>query len=143
MVSPARIRNGFVARGIAEYAKRIGRYARLELVQARGGASRRARGDANSNLLRTLETSRGVNVALDERGDVVDSAAFAEILKENNDLNFLIGGPDGLDTRVLDLCHRTISLTRLTLTSELAELILMEQIYRAFTMLNSHPYHRK
>jgi len=84
-----------------------------------------------------------VNLALDERGDDMDSKGFADLLRENNNLNFMIGSPDGLDARVLDLCHRTISLTKLTLTSELAQLILLEQIYRAFTMLNSHPYHRK
>ena len=58
------------------------------------------------------------------------------------DLVFVIGGDEGLDPRVRDAAHLTLSLSRLTLPHRLARLVLAEQLYRAFTIVRGEPYHK-
>ncbi len=85
-------------------------------------------------------------VALDERGKVLDSAAFARQLARWRDagreLVFAIGGADGLDPTVLKRAALTLSLSAMTWPHQLARVMLVEQLYRADTILSGHPYHR-
>jgi 23S rRNA (pseudouridine1915-N3)-methyltransferase len=89
----------------------------------------------------------GVRIALDERGKAMSSDAFARLLGQHRDggagtLAFLIGGPDGHGKSVLDAADLTLSLGAMTLPHGLARAVLVEQIYRATTILAGHPYHR-
>ena len=85
-------------------------------------------------------------VALDERGKVLDSAGFARQLarwrEAGRDLAFAIGGADGLDPSVLKRAALTLSLGTMTWPHQLARVMLVEQLYRADTILSGHPYHR-
>lgn len=85
-------------------------------------------------------------VALDERGELSTSAAFAERLGAWRDagrsVSFLIGGADGLDTALTTSTDWCLALGRLTWPHMLVRLLLMEQLYRAGTILSGHPYHR-
>jgi 23S rRNA (pseudouridine1915-N3)-methyltransferase len=84
-------------------------------------------------------------VALDELGTVIDSMQMAGLLKKHHDASilFIIGGPDGFDQAVKQKSHLTISLSRLTFTHDFAYLILLEQIYRGYTILEGRTYHRQ
>lgn len=79
-------------------------------------------------------------VALDERGEEMTTRQFASLLK--SETTFVVGGPDGLDESVKKAATRLLRLSSLTLPHALAQVILLEQIYRAATILTSHPYHR-
>jgi 23S rRNA (pseudouridine1915-N3)-methyltransferase len=79
-------------------------------------------------------------VALDEHGKDMTSVQFASLLK--SETAFLIGGPDGLDESVKKDAALLLRLSSLTLPHALAQVVLLEQIYRAATMLTGHPYHR-
>ena len=79
-------------------------------------------------------------VALDERGQDLDTAAFSKLLSQ--DTVFLIGGPDGLDEDLKTGAALVLRLSSLTLPHALAQLVLLEQLYRAATLLTGHPYHR-
>ena len=79
-------------------------------------------------------------VALDERGKDMTSVQFASLLK--SETAFIIGGPDGLDESVKKDAALLLRLSSLTLPHALAQVVLLEQIYRAATMLTGHPYHR-
>jgi 23S rRNA (pseudouridine1915-N3)-methyltransferase len=79
-------------------------------------------------------------VALDERGKDLTTVQFAELLKAET--VFLIGGPDGLDAKVKADAFMSLRLSSLTLPHALAQVVLLEQIYRAATLLTGHPYHR-
>lgn len=88
-----------------------------------------------------------VLVALDERGDMLDSAAFAALVAGQRDagrrgLAFLIGGADGLDGALAARCERRIAFGRMTLPHQIVRVLVAEQVYRAMTMLAGHPYHR-
>ena len=87
-------------------------------------------------------------VALDEAGETLTSAAFAERLKSWRDGNvklivFVIGGADGLGTEVLARSHFRLSLGRMTWPHQLVRALLAEQLFRAQSILSGHPYHRE
>ena len=86
-------------------------------------------------------------IALDERGDQLDSPKFSQLLAQSRDvghinLTFIIGGADGLDHSVLDRCQKSISLGTMVWPHMLARVMLSEQLYRAVTILAGTPYHR-
>ena len=79
-------------------------------------------------------------VALDERGKANTTEQFATLLRRET--TFVIGGPDGLEESVKKDAALLMRLSSLTLPHALAQVVLMEQIYRAATLLTGHPYHR-
>ena len=79
-------------------------------------------------------------VALDERGKDLTTVQFAELLKAET--AFVIGGPDGLDAELKASAFMLLRLSSLTLPHALAQVVLLEQIYRAASLLTGHPYHR-
>lgn len=83
---------------------------------------------------------KGHVVALDERGKDLTTAEFAKLLA--TETTFVIGGPDGLDEKVKKDAWLVLRLSSLTLPHALAQVVLLEQIYRAATFLTGHPYHR-
>lgn len=83
---------------------------------------------------------KGRIVALDERGKDMTTEQFATLLK--SETTFVIGGPDGLEESVKKGAALLMRLSSLTLPHALAQVVLMEQIYRAATLLTGHPYHR-
>ncbi len=126
-----------------EYLKRISRYVPVEGVALRDEAallelSGRARG-AKAGAKSTL-------VLMDSRGKEFSSQQFAAFLGDYQDRNPLplviaIGGADGFSEAARAAAQHTISLGKMTLAHELARVVLLEQVYRAFTILKGHPYH--
>lgn len=87
-------------------------------------------------------------IALDEKGKEFTSKLFAAHLQKQQDqgartIAFVIGGADGLHDNILKRAHATLSLGRLTWPHMLVRGLLAEQLYRAHTILNHHPYHRE
>jgi 23S rRNA (pseudouridine1915-N3)-methyltransferase len=80
-------------------------------------------------------------VALDERGKDLTTRQFAELLK--SETAFVIGGADGLPEKVKSAAGLVLRLSSLTLPHALAQVLLLEQIYRAASILTGHPYHRE
>ena len=103
---------------------------------------------AESEALRLVRAipAGDILVALDERGELATSAALAERLGSwrdaGRDVTCLIGGADGLDAGILGRADWRLALGRLTWPHLLVRLLLMEQLYRASTILAGHPYHR-
>jgi len=79
-------------------------------------------------------------VALDERGRDASTVQFCSLLKDET--VFIIGGPDGLSAAIKENAKILLRLSSLTLPHALAQVVLIEQIYRAATLLTGHPYHR-
>ncbi|MCX7739430.1 MAG: 23S rRNA (pseudouridine(1915)-N(3))-methyltransferase RlmH [Meiothermus sp.] len=126
--------------GVEEYARRLGRYVRLELLYLKEG-SRAQEGK------RLLEASRGYRrVVLDERGELPDTLGLKARLEawelESKGVAFLIGGAEGHDPAVRDGADWLFALSRLTFQHELALVVLLEQLYRVETLRRGEPYHR-
>jgi 23S rRNA (pseudouridine1915-N3)-methyltransferase len=86
-------------------------------------------------------------VALDERGTALTTMALASRLKgwqlQGGDVALVIGGPDGLDPRFKQAAHERIRLSDLTLPHAMVRVLLVEQLYRAWSINANHPYHRE
>lgn len=102
--------------------------------------------DALQKALERPGRTAPVLVALDSRGKAMSSEELAEFVRRHlgngtQELIFAIGPADGWSKPVLARAQQTISLGRITLPHELARVVMAEQIYRAFAILNNHPYH--
>ena len=85
---------------------------------------------------------KGFCVALDESGKEFSSEEFSQILEGKNELSFFIGGAYGFERGFLAEFDLVLSLSRLTLAHQLAKILLLEQLYRGFCILQKHPYHK-
>ena len=118
---------GWAEEACAGYAKRMPRGYGVSRIQTKPGK-------LDSFL-------KGRVVALDERGRDLTTTQFAALLK--TETTFVVGGPDGLEESVKKDAALTLRLSSLTLPHALAQVVLLEQIYRAATILTGHPYHRE
>ena len=142
---------GWVESGYQEYAKRLPPECALHLVEiepghrGKGASIEIARREEGGRLLAALP--KGVQViALDEQGRAWSTAELsrqlAAWLAEGRDLALLVGGPEGLDPTCRARADRLWSLSPLTFPHPLVRVILAEQLYRAWSLLTGHPYHR-
>lgn len=133
----------------AYYAKLLSRHMRLECVEVKDGPARLSPEERTEAEGRSLLAKLGpklCGVALDERGPAMDSPGLARLLKSMQEDParspcFVIGGAFGLSAEVQAACPQSLSLGRLTFTHEIARVLLMEQIYRATSILKNLPYH--
>ncbi len=140
--------------GFIEYAKRMPRELPLELVEIKpeprtSGKPADAMMAAEAKRIEAALPPRCRRIALDERGEALDTQTLAQRLGEwqdgqdgYGDVAFLIGGPDGLDPALKSAAHQRLRLSSLTLPHGLARVVLAEAIYRAHSLRRGHPYHR-
>lgn len=123
-----------------DYLKRISRYTEVEgLSLADESALLKLREKSGSRPAHTV-------VLLDSRGKTFSSEEFARFLQDHQERNpqplvLAIGPADGFSEHARKAASTTLSLGRMTLAHELARVVLLEQVYRAFTILKGHPYH--
>jgi len=120
---------GWAEQACAEYAKRMPKGYEVARIPVRNEAALRSALPRNARL-----------VALDERGKDYGTRAFAALLE--SETAFVIGGPDGLSEQVKGGAALVLRVSSFTLPHALAQVILLEQIYRAASLLTGHPYHR-
>ncbi len=149
VVAVGRDRSGLYAPAVDEYAKRLARYLRFEIVEvpeARKHAGTPSARDEEGEALLAKIGERERVVALDERGEEGTSVVFARRverwLSRGQDVVLVVGGSDGLSTAVRARADETLALSRMTLAHRLARLVLVEQLYRAMTILRGEPYHK-
>lgn len=124
-----------------EYMKRISRYAQVE------GLALRDEADLLAKFGKEAKTAaKSILVLMDSRGKEFSSQQFAKFLGDYQDRNplplvFAIGGADGFAAETRSAAANVISLGKMTLPHELARVVLLEQVYRAFAILKGHPYH--
>jgi 23S rRNA (pseudouridine1915-N3)-methyltransferase len=141
----------WVGDGVAEFQVRLPREWRFEIVEipvaTRGDNAdidklKRAEGE---KMLRAVPDGAEV-IAFDERGTALDTLGWAKTLRDwqrtGRDVALLIGGPDGLAPACLERATRQWSLSKLTLPHALVRVLVLEQLYRAWSVTQGHPYHR-
>ena len=144
-------RNASVKELIREYLERVNRFGRVEIVELRDrtdvGSESRAIIDKEGKdiLSRTAEDS--FVVALDERGRQLASVALARFIDDHRtagtkQITFVIGGHLGLSDEVRERADFVLGLSRMTFTHEMARALLLEQVYRAFTIIHDLPYQK-
>jgi len=124
----------------AEYLKRLSRYAQTESHEVSDEAA----------LMKLAEKSSGRTrpafILLDQRGRQFSSEEFAQLLRDQQDRGtqyvlFGVGPADGFTQEARQSADQVLSFGKITLAHELARVVLLEQLYRAFTILKGHPYH--
>ncbi len=122
----------------AEYVQRIARYTPIETKELASEAA----------LFKDVGSTKTapVLVLLDSRGKQMSSEEFAKFLDQHQqrgtqNLWFAVGGADGFSAEARKAAATELSLGKMTLPHELARVVLLEQLYRAFTILKGHPYH--
>ena len=115
--------------GVQEYLKRMQKYANVQIHESS-----------------SLENLKGFIIALDEKGKNFTSMNFASTLQklhlEHKNITFVIGEAAGLPKEVLNRSNATLSLSLMTFPNQLAVLIFIEQLYRAFTIIKKEKYHK-
>ena len=134
-----------------DYAKRFPPDSRVELktvkTESRGSKTLQTLLQAERSRIEAV-LARGTRVVvLDERGTSLTTVALAQQLKQwqlqGDDVAFIIGGPDGLDPEFKAQAAQRIRLSDMTLPHAMARVLLIEQIYRAWSVNHNHPYHRE
>ena len=143
---------GWVNEGVADYSKRITRdlnFTLLEVPLAKRSKNQSSdvfKAKEGADLLAQVSSSDLV-IALDVKGKSFSTADLAVQLErfraQGQDIALLIGGPDGLDAACLERADQRWSLSGLTLPHTLVRILLIEQLYRAQSILSGHPYHRE
>ncbi|GAB6042173.1 23S rRNA (pseudouridine(1915)-N(3))-methyltransferase RlmH [Endothiovibrio diazotrophicus] len=151
MVAVGQKMPGWVEEGYREYAQRLPRECALELKEippgrrGKGADIQRAIREEGERMLAALPKEALV-IALDERGRERSTEQLADELGEwlqgGRDVVLLVGGPDGLAAECKGRAERTWGLSKLTLPHPLVRVVVAEQIYRAWSLLKGHPYHR-
>ncbi len=141
----------WVAAGFADYAKRLRASLRVDLLELEAGRrsasedAARAIATESRRLLEALGSDELV-VALDERGIQRSTLELSQWLgqrmQQGRDLALLVGGPDGFGPEVLARADERWSLSKLTLPHAMVRVVVIEQLYRAHSLLTNHPYHR-
>ena len=133
-----------------DYVKRLGHYTTLDLIEVKDVVGRSipdevAMAKEGEQLLQAVADSQRL-IALTPTGKLRSSPSLATWLQKRvvdyGRIAFLIGGPLGFSDDVLAACHEEISLSPLTFTHELARILLLEQLYRACTILAGEQYHK-
>jgi 23S rRNA (pseudouridine1915-N3)-methyltransferase len=131
-----------------EYLTRISRYAPVEGLALRDEAAllQMCGRGASAKPSKAANAGKSTLVLMDSRGKQLSSEEFARFLGDYRDRNPLplvlaIGPADGFSEAARGAAQHTISLGNMTLAHELARVVLLEQVYRAFTILQGHPYH--
>ena len=147
VLSVGKDKAGLFSAGVDEYLGRLKHYAEPKLIELKASqhSGAAAKADEGKRLLEQLGP-RDVLVAMDETGKSYSSrelAAFVQqVMGSGKNLTLCIGGDEGLADEVRAAASLTLSLSRMTLPHRLARLVLLEQLYRAFTIVKGEPYHK-
>lgn len=140
----------FVDKGVKEYAKRFGREFNFKIVEikpvGRQGENTDKILDQEADKIFEAAGSGSLIVALDERGKDMTTRELAKLMEkwmeDGTNPTFVIGSADGLSPRVKSSAGLMMRLSSMTLPHAMARLLLVEQLYRAVSIIQNHPYHR-
>jgi 23S rRNA (pseudouridine1915-N3)-methyltransferase len=151
IVAIGKDKDQWVTDGVAHYTKLLSRYCRLTSLAVPSPKQSKSLSPVE---IKRLEAERlrpyleqGLSIALTDRGKAFDSPAFAELLSKlqttsGGRVTILIGGPYGLDEAILEQAPHRVSLSPLTFSHQLVRLVLLEQLYRGFSILSNTDYHK-
>ncbi|HES9792985.1 TPA: 23S rRNA (pseudouridine(1915)-N(3))-methyltransferase RlmH [Streptococcus pneumoniae] len=155
VVTVGKLKEKYLKDGIAEYSKRISRFAKFEMIELSDEKTPDKASESENQKILEIEGQRILSKIADRdfvivlaiEGKTFFSEEFSKQLEETSikgfsTLTFIIGGSLGLSSSVKNRANLSVSFGRLTLPHQLMRLVLVEQIYRAFTIQQGFPYHK-
>lgn len=155
VISVGKIKEKYFRDAVAEYAKRLGKYCRLELIETADEKTPDHASQGQEDLIRAREAARILKyvredsyiITLEIEGRELSSEEMAEKIETlgiqgKSHIIFIIGGSIGLGREVLKKSDFPMSFSKMTFPHQLMRVILLEQIYRSFRIINGEPYHK-
>lgn len=155
LITVGKIKEKYFTDAIAEYAKRLSRYCKLEMIEVADEKTPDGASESLENQIKEKEGERilakipdgAYVVALAIEGKQLDSEELAEKMEKWNvsgisHVVFIIGGSLGLTPKVLNRADFKLSFSRMTFPHQLMKVVLLEQVYRSFRIRNNAPYHK-
>ncbi len=155
VVTVGKLKEKYLKDGIAEYSKRISRFAKFEMIELSDEKTPDKASESENQKILEIEGQRILSKIADRdfvivlaiEGKTFFSEEFSKQLEETSikgfsTLTFIIGGSLGLSSSVKNRANLSVSFGHLTLPHQLMRLVLVEQIYRAFTIQQGFPYHK-
>jgi len=140
IVAIGKVKERFTSAWINEFLKRLGKYGKVEILEIKESNKE----EESKKLLAKMKEG-DYKMLLDIRGKQLYSREFSDLLQRqllHSNITFFIGGPEGVTKDVEYACDEVISLSTMTFTHQMARLFLIEQIYRAFTIMKGEKYHK-
>jgi 23S rRNA (pseudouridine1915-N3)-methyltransferase len=143
-------KDSFIQSGIKEYSSRLKHYTNIQITILKdksGGKSAREAIESQGQQMLNAVPQGAVIVALDSRGQQFTSESFSKKivnweLSSVRQVNYLIGGPDGISETILNSSQLVLSFSKMTFTHDMVRMLLIEQLYRAYTIKNGEKYHK-
>ena len=155
IITAGKIKEAYLRAAIAEYSKRLSRYCKLEMIEVADEKTPEQAGAALEDQIRAREGERILRhirddmyvITLEIQGKQLTSEEFAEKIEDlgirgKSSLAFVIGGSLGLGKQVLKRSDFALSFSKMTFPHQLMRVILLEQIYRGYRIMNGEPYHK-
>jgi 23S rRNA (pseudouridine1915-N3)-methyltransferase len=141
VIAVGKIKESFYKDAIKEYLKRLSKYVKIEIVEVEDENITKEK----ANIIKHIK-DKDYLIALDIEGKELDSVSFAnkiDVLQtSHSNITFIIGGSDGLHKDIKELVKERISFSKLTFPHQLFRIILLEQIYRSYRIINNETYHK-
>lgn len=150
-----KIKEKFYRDAILEYSKRLSRFTKYEIIEVADEKTKENASDKEISIVKDLEGEKILNklnedsyvITLEINGKTPDSVGLAKKIKEitlngYSHITFIIGGSLGLSDSVISKSNYHLSFSNMTFPHQLMRVILSEQIYRAFKIINNEPYHK-
>lgn len=155
ILAVGKIKEKYFTMAIEEYAKRLSRYVKLEIIEVADEKTLDKASETEEELIREKEGERILKhlkedsyvITLEIEGKMLDSIALSEKINQigvsgNGHITFIIGGSLGLAKKVRDRADYKLSFSKMTFPHQLMRVILLEQIYRSYRILSNEPYHK-
>lgn len=149
------VKEKFYKDAISEYIKRLSRYTKICIIELKDEKIPLNASELEEEKIKKIEASRilskikkgSYNIALDLKGKRYTSESFSKHIKNLElasvkEVNFIIGASLGLDKEILELADESLSFSDFTFPHHLIRLIFLEQLYRAYKIINNEPYHK-
>ncbi|MBR5322964.1 MAG: 23S rRNA (pseudouridine(1915)-N(3))-methyltransferase RlmH [Clostridia bacterium] len=133
------LKESYLKDAVKEYEKRLSAFCKLSITEIKE--------DSPNATYSAVSSFKGYKIALCIEGDMLSSEQLADSINTlaidgNSDIAFIIGGSDGISEEIKKMCQKRLSFSRMTFPHQLMRVILLEQIYRAFTIINHKQYHK-
>lgn len=155
LITVGKIKEKYLKDAISEYAKRLGKYCKLEIIEVADEKTPDASNEAIDNAIRTKEAERILKhikddayvITLEINGTQLTSEQLSQKIEKlgiqgTSHITFIIGGSIGLGESVLAKSNYALSFSKMTFPHQLMRVILLEQIYRSCRIINHEPYHK-
>ena len=155
VITVGKIKEKYLEDAIAEYSKRLSRYCKLEIIQVADEKIPDRASEVVETQIKDKEGERILShikdtayvVALAIEGKMISSEELAELIdglgvRGESHIQFVIGGSLGLSKKVLERADYKLSFSRMTFPHQLMRVVLLEQIYRSYRIMNHQPYHK-